>query len=226
MIDIAECSLAAGYEVLILTNAMLPMMRKRVKQGLMELNAAYPGKLTLRISLDHFDRANHDTERGKGAFDKTLQGMNWLRDVGIRMHVAGRTVWGDSEATSRAGYSALFAQNGYDIDAFNPGVTVLFPELDERAEVPEITTACWGILEQGSQQFDVRLLAHGGQTQGRRAPRGFGLHAFGLCAGIRIGNHFARGRTRRRAQPSSLCEILCARWCQLLGLGLKLCIPI
>ena len=81
MIDIAECSLAAGYEVLILTNAMLPMMRKRIKQGLLELNAAYPGKLTLRISLDHFDRANHDTERGKGAFDKTLR-ADWLRDVG------------------------------------------------------------------------------------------------------------------------------------------------
>jgi len=33
MIDIAECSLAAGYEVLILTNAMLPMMRKRSNKG-------------------------------------------------------------------------------------------------------------------------------------------------------------------------------------------------
>ena len=33
MIDIAECSLAAGYEVLILTNAMLPMMRKRSQTG-------------------------------------------------------------------------------------------------------------------------------------------------------------------------------------------------
>ena len=64
IIEIVECSLAAGYAVLILTNAMLPIMRKRIKQGLLDLNAAYPGKLTLRISLDHFDRSNHDTERG------------------------------------------------------------------------------------------------------------------------------------------------------------------
>ena len=26
-------------------------------------------------------------------------------------------------------------------------MTVLFPEMDERIEVPEITTACWGILD-------------------------------------------------------------------------------
>mgnify|MGYP003674275697 FL=1 len=50
MIDICEASLAAGYEVLILTNAMRPMMRKSVLAGLKRLNEAYPDKLTLRIS--------------------------------------------------------------------------------------------------------------------------------------------------------------------------------
>ena len=94
MIEMARRSLAAGYEVLILTNAMLPMMRKHMRYGLTELNTAYPGKLTLRISLDHFNEEQHDTERGKGAFQKTLAGMNWLSDAGIRMAVAGRTIWG------------------------------------------------------------------------------------------------------------------------------------
>ncbi|MEP2424887.1 MAG: radical SAM protein, partial [Tateyamaria sp.] len=28
-----------------------------------------------------------------------------------------------------------------------PGMTVLFPEMDEAVEVPEITTACWSILD-------------------------------------------------------------------------------
>ena len=212
MIAIAECSLAAGYEVLILTNAMLPMMRKRVKQGLVALNAAYPGKLTLRISLDHFDRANHDTERGKGAFDKTLQGMNWLCDVGIRMHVAGRTVWGDSEAASRAGYSALFEQNGYDIDAFNPGVTVLFPELDERAEVPEITTACWGILDKDP---DSLMCASSRMVVKRKgAPRPAVL----TCTLLAYAPEFELGTTLQEAEKDvALNHPHCAKFCVLGG---------
>ena len=32
------------------------------------------------------------------------------------------------------------------IDAADPSALVLFPEMDEMAEVPEITEACWGIL--------------------------------------------------------------------------------
>ena len=71
----------------------------------------------------------------------------WLRDNGLAMHVAGRTVWGDSDAQSRAGYGAFYAQHRFDIDAFNPGMTVIFPEMDETVEVPEITTECWSILD-------------------------------------------------------------------------------
>ena len=146
IIEITRRSLAAGYEVLILTNAMSPMMRKQMQQGLIDLNAAYPDKLTLRISLDHYNQINHDLERGNGAFQKTLRGMNWLRDCGVRMTVAGRTVWGETDEQSRSGYDTLFKHQGYDIDAFNHGSTVLFPELDETVEVPEITTSCWKVL--------------------------------------------------------------------------------
>ncbi|MEO0358958.1 MAG: radical SAM protein [Pseudomonadota bacterium] len=147
MIEILRRSLAAGYDVLVLTNAMLPMQRKKMKEGLLDLNAAYPGKLTFRISVDHYSAEKHDAERGRGSFAKTLVGMDWLRDNNMTMAVAGRTVWGDSDAQSRAGYAALFKDRGYDIDAMNPGTTVLFPEMDETVEVPEITTACWGILD-------------------------------------------------------------------------------
>ncbi|QGX98222.1 radical SAM protein [Roseovarius faecimaris] len=146
MIGLAGAALERGYDVLILTNAMRPMMRKRVQAGLIELNAAYPGKLTLRISVDHWSEALHDAERGKGAFARTLEGMEWLRDVGIRMAVAGRTVWGESESDARVGYQALYDLHNFKIDSQNPGMTVLFPEMDEEVEVPEITTACWDIL--------------------------------------------------------------------------------
>ncbi|WP_420567090.1 radical SAM protein [Thalassovita sp.] len=147
MIEMARRSLEAGYEVLILTNAMLPMMRPAVQTGLVALNAEFPGKLTLRVSLDHWDETRHDAERGPGSFSKTLKGMNFLRDKGIPMAVAGRALWHENDASAREGYARLFQANGYKIDASNPGQTVLFPEMDMSAEVPEITTACWGILD-------------------------------------------------------------------------------
>ncbi len=146
MIGMARAALSRGYEVLILTNAMRPMMRRRVQEGLQDLVAEYGDKLTLRISVDHWSENNHDTERGKGTFARTIEGMQWLRDAGIRMAVAGRTVWGEDDAAGRRGYADLFATHGFEIDAFNPAETVLFPEMDESIEVPEITTQCWDIL--------------------------------------------------------------------------------
>ena len=146
MIEMAEAALSRGYEVLILTNAMRPMMRPKVQSGLKDLAARYGTKLTLRVSVDHWSEENHDAERGKGSFAKTLEGMAWLRDAGITMTVAGRTVWGETEAESRAGYAKIYAENNFNIDAQHPGKTVLFPEMDETVDVPEITTACWDIL--------------------------------------------------------------------------------
>ncbi|MFK7764087.1 MAG: radical SAM protein [Roseobacter sp.] len=146
MIEMAEAALDRGYEVLILTNAMRPMMRTKMQNGLVDLHRRFPGKLTLRISLDHFSPGLHDTERGSGAFAKTLAGMEWLRDAGIRMAVAGRSVMADSDAQSRAGYAEFYARHNFDIDAQDPSMTVLFPEMDITVEVPEITTSCWDIL--------------------------------------------------------------------------------
>ncbi len=146
MIDMAERALTRGLDVLILTNAMQPMMRPRVRAGLERLQAEHGSQLTLRISLDHYTAEHHDAERGTGSFARTLEGMDWLRDRGIAMAVAGRTLWGESEARSRAGFAELYAARGYDIDAADPGRTVLFPEMDMRTEVPEITNACWDIL--------------------------------------------------------------------------------
>ncbi len=146
MIGMARAALSRGFEVLILTNAMRPMMRRSVQAGLVALQRDFPGAMTLRVSLDHYRADLHDTERGSGGFATTVRGMEWLRDAGIRMSVAARTLWGEREADARAGFAEFYARHGFDIDAQDPGETVLFPEMDEMAEVPEITTACWGIL--------------------------------------------------------------------------------
>eukprot|EP00903_Cladosiphon_okamuranus_P018565 g17088.t1 len=116
-----EDALARGHDVLILTNAMKPMMRPAPQEALLRLNAAYPGKLTLRISLDHYAAPAHDAERGAGSFEVSLQGMRWLRDNGFAMAVAGRGFTDEPEDAVRAGYAALFQTEGFDIDAANPG---------------------------------------------------------------------------------------------------------
>lgn len=146
MIDMTRAALARGYQVLILTNAMRPMMRKKVQAGLLDLLADYQDKLTFRVSLDHYTAAKNDAIRGSGSFAVALKGLKWLQGQGAQLAVAGRMLWDEDETTSRAGFAALFADHALSIDAQDPGQTVLFPEMDETVEVPEITTACWGIL--------------------------------------------------------------------------------
>ncbi|NUH64183.1 radical SAM protein [Sulfitobacter sp. S0837] len=212
MVEMTEASLARGYEVLILTNAMRPMMRKSVQNGLLRLRDAYPGKLTFRISVDHYRRELHDAERGEGAFYKTLIGMEWLRDNGFRMAVAGRSIFGDSDADSRAGYAAFYAEHGFDIDAQDPGMTVLFPEMDETVEVPEITTACWGILDKSP---DAVMCASSRMVVKRR---GAEKPAVLACTLLPYEPEFELGtRLAEAEQDVALNHPHCAKFCVLGG---------
>jgi len=52
----------------------------------------------------------------------------------------------DAILALRRGYARLFAASGIRLDASDPVALVLFPEMDERLDVPEITEACWEIL--------------------------------------------------------------------------------
>lgn len=212
MIPMARASLERGYDVLILTNAMLPMMRKSMREGLLGLKADFGDKLTLRISVDHFRADLHNEERGSGSFEKTLQGMIWLRDNHIKMAVAGRTLWSDSEADSRAGYAAFFEQHGFDIDAFNPGETVLFPEMDESVEVPEITTACWGILNKSP---DAIMCASSRMVVKRK---GAEMPAVLACTLLPYSPEFELGNTLEAAEHDvQLNHPHCAKFCVLGG---------
>ncbi len=212
MIEMTRRSLARGYDVLILTNAMRPMMRKSVQAGLTDLQAEFGDKLTLRISVDHWSAHYHDEERGVGSFEKTLTGMRWLRDAGIKMAIAGRTVWGESEAASRAGYAQLFEAEGFDIDASNPGMTVLFPEMDETADVPEITSACWGILDISPNTVMCSSSRMVVKRKGAEAP------AVVACTLLAYEPEFEMGPTLEDAEKSvRLNHPHCSKFCVLGG---------
>ncbi len=212
IIAMLRTPLERGFEVLVLTNAMLPMMRKRVQAGLLELLAVFGDKLTLRISLDHFDKRLHDEERGNGSYDITLQGMRWLRDNGFRMALAGRSIFGDSDASSREGYAALFQSEGFEIDAMNPAMMVLFPEMDETVEVPEITTSCWNIL--GKSPNDVMCASSRMVVKRKGADKPVVL----ACTLLPYSAEFEMGETLAEAEADvKLNHRHCAKFCVLGG---------
>lgn len=212
MIEITEASLERGYEVLILTNAMLPMMRKKMREGLLRLQAAYPDKLTMRISVDHYRRELHDAERGKGALDKTITGMKWLTENGFKLAVAGRSVFEDTDTDSRAGYAAFYAEHGFNIDAQDPAMTVLFPEMDESIEVPEITTACWGILDKSP---DAIMCASSRMVVKRHGADRLAVLA---CTLLPYAPEFELGETLEEAERDvALNHPHCAKFCVLGG---------
>ena len=144
IIAMLEDTLARGFRVLVLTNAMRPMMRWQ--EPLLALKRRHGDRLTLRVSIDHYGKAIHEQERGKNTWEPMIQGLSWLARSGFNVHIAGRHLSGENEPTLRAGYGRLFAQHGITIDANDPVRLVLFPEMDEMADVPEITDQCWGIL--------------------------------------------------------------------------------
>ena len=212
MIELLRRPLARGYDVLVLTNAMSPMMRQRMQDGITALIAEYGGRLTFRVSLDHHSAPVHDAARGVGAFEKSLTGMRWLRDAGARLAVAGRIEMAESEAEARKGYRALFATEGFDIDATNPGMTVLFPEMDPGVEVPEITTACWGILNKSPDAVMCASSRMVIKRKGADAP------AVLACTLLPYDPQFEMGTTLADAEADvSLNHPHCAKFCVLGG---------
>jgi len=137
-------SLSRGYRVLVLTNAMKPMHHRRA--DLLELRRRHGDRLTLRVSIDHYSRERHERIRGPRTWEPMLEGLKWLAENRFRLAVAGRTCWQEGEAKARRGYAALFARHAIPVDADDPSVLVLFPEMDASLDVPEITVKCWDIL--------------------------------------------------------------------------------
>jgi len=137
-------ALSRGLKAMVLTNAMKPM--RNMKPALLDLLQRHGRNLTVRVSVDHHGQALHEEERGARSWQPTIDGLTWLARAGFDVHVAGRHFSDESDDEVRAGYARLFAELDVPIDAWDPATLVLFPEMDPTVDVPEITTACWGIL--------------------------------------------------------------------------------
>jgi hypothetical protein len=198
---IARC-LDAGFRVLVLTNAMRPM--RRFEAALLALPRE---GLTFRVSLDHFSETAHDAERGAGSFAIALDGIRWLAANGFALAIAGRHLGSESEAEARVGYAALFAGLGLPLPPL-----VLFPEMDAGADVPEISTGCWGIL---GVEPDSLMCASSRMVVRRR---GAERPAVLACTLLAYEAEFELGATlAAAARPVALNHPHCARFCVLGG---------
>lgn len=143
-ISMLDDALSRGFRALVLTNAMRPMMK--CADALLALHERHGDRLAVRVSIDHYTERLHTEERGPRTWGPMLEGMKWLSTHGFNLAAAGRTKWHEDEKSIRAGYAELFDREQIHINVYDPTALVLFPEMDERAEVPEITTGCWNIL--------------------------------------------------------------------------------
>lgn len=207
---ILEETLARGFEALVLTNAMRPMMK--MADGLLELQARYGERLTMRVSLDHYAQGPHEQIRGPRSWDPAIKGIRWLAQNGFRLNIAGRTFWAEGEEAVRAGFARLIESEGWPVDPDDPSSLVLFPEMDLTADVPEITTACWGIL--GKRPEDVMCASSRMVVKRKGAARA----AVTACTLLPYEPAFEMGHSLAEAcGPVALNHPHCATFCVLGG---------
>ncbi len=210
MLGMMDAALTRGFEVLVLTNAMRPM--RRFEQQLLALHAAKGGRLTMRISLDHYTQPMHEAERGPNSWDKAIAGCQWLSDHGFRLAIAGRRLAEESEAEARAGYARLFAAQALKVDAAEPASLVLFPEMDSAADTPEISEACWDIV--GVSPGSIMCASSRMVVKRKGAIR----PVVAACTLIPYDDEFTMGETLAEAsRPVMLNHPHCSRFCVLGG---------
>lgn len=219
--EMLDAALVRGFEVLVLSNAMQPMQRPRLKKDLLALKERYGSQLRIRVSLDHYTAELHEAERGGTTFAKTLAGLDWLAFNGFEVAIAGRTCWHELDEEARAGYGDLIRAHRWPIDPEDAKALVLLPEMDGRFDVPEITTACWDIL--GKKPSDMMCATSRMIVKRKGASRPIVLP----CTLLPYDLHFEMGETLAAAAVADggmfsqgeikLCHPHCAKFCVLGG---------
>ncbi|WP_298334587.1 radical SAM protein [uncultured Erythrobacter sp.] len=207
MIAIIRLCLDRGFKVLVLSNAMRPM--RRFEQQLLDM--PHRERLTIRVSLDHYTKTVHEAERGV-SWDKAIDGLQWLASNGFNIAVAGRHLEHETDNDARVGFGALFGDLGLTIDANDPAQLVLFPEMDETADVPEITAGCWDILSVDPHAMMCSSSRMVVKRKGEETPRVV------ACTLLPYQDGFDLGETLAEASCDvSLNHPHCARFCVLGG---------
>ena len=141
VLKMIEYSLSKNLKVLVLSNAMQPMLNKR--EDLLKINHQ---DLTIRVSIDHYQKEKHEEIRGKNTFNVMMEGLKWLNQNNFNYALATRLLWGEQEDQLRDNFNLFIDKYNLKLDAKSKEQLVTFAEMDEKVDTPEITTACWNLL--------------------------------------------------------------------------------
>ena len=209
-LEMLETCLERDFNVLVLTNAMRPMMK--CADGLLSLKERFGDKLVLRVSVDHFKQELHEEERGPNSWEPMMKGLQWLSQNGFTIDIAGRTRWGESETELRDGFQMFFDGHGITIDAQDRKQLILFPEMQPGEDVPEITTACWSILGVDPKDMMCASSRMVVRHKGEDKP------SVQACTLLAYDRQFDLGSTlAEAARPVPLNHEFCAKFCVLGG---------
>lgn len=210
IMPIMESILERGFKLLVLTNAMRPMMK--CADHLIALNKQYGSQMTLRVSVDHFKQELHEEERGPRSWEPMMKGLKWLSDNQLTIDVAGRTRWGEDESELRNGFEKFFNANDIKIDAQDKKQLILFPEMEPGEDVPEITTECWSILSVDPNDMMCATSRMVVKHKGDKTP------SVQACTLLAYDQQFNMGATLNEAEKSvPLNHEFCAKFCVLGG---------
>ena len=148
LLKMIEYSLSKNFKVLVLSNAMKPMLNR--KEDLLKLNHQ---DLTIRVSIDHYQKKKHEEIRGKNTFDVMMEGLLWINQNNFNYTLATRLLWGEEESQLRDNFNQFINKYNLKLDAKSEQQLITFAEMDEKVDTPEITTACWNIL--GKNPSDI-----------------------------------------------------------------------
>ena len=141
ILKMIDYSLSKNFKVLVLSNAMKPMLNR--KEDLLKLNHQ---DLTIRVSIDHYQKEKHEEIRGKNTFNVMMEGLKWLNQNNFNYALATRLLWGEQEDQLRDNFNLFIDKYNLKLDAKSKEQLVTFAEMDEKVDTPEITTACWNLL--------------------------------------------------------------------------------
>ena len=205
LLAMLEDALTRGFEVLVLTNAMQPMQRPKIKRGLLDLKERFGRRLTIRVSLDHYTQALHEAERGRRTWARTIAGLDWLAAERLSRSPSPAAPAGTrARRTTRAGYARADRRARLAGRPGRSGRAGAAAGDGRQARRARDHHALLGHPEEEPRRHDVRLEPHGRQAPGRGAADRGALHADPLRSGLRHGGDARRTRPR----PTAACSPL------------------
>jgi sulfatase maturation enzyme AslB (radical SAM superfamily) len=128
---------------------------------LRELKQRYPGRLTLRITLESPDEAEHDRIRGRTTFAQTVETVRELGRMGfVPVITAERPLLrGQSQEEIRRSYASLFPGMGIEVNLIENmlemGQQIVTMTAEGQRPAPEvfISTKCFGVLNKSPESL-------------------------------------------------------------------------